>query len=75
MKIPTTSLIVFLFFFDITQRQKHNLFVFVVKCKYTWIFENIVSEDKGSFYYLAIKSNKIRPKADKKAYIWRRAVS
>ena len=42
---------------------------------YTWIFENRVSEDKGSFYYLAIKSNKIRPKADKKAYIWRRAVS
>ena len=41
----------------------------------TWIFENRVSEDKGSFYYLAIKSNKIRPKADKKAYIWRRAVS
>ena len=34
--------------------------------KYTWIFENRVSEDKGSFYYLAIKSNKIRPKADKK---------
>ena len=33
---------------------------------YTWIFENRVSEDKGSFYYLAIKSNKIRPKADKK---------
>ena len=43
--------------------------------KYTWIFENRVSEDKGSFYYLAIKSNKIRPKADKKAYIWRRTVS
>ena len=42
---------------------------------YTWIFENRVSEDKGSFYYLAIKSSKIRPKADKKAYIWRRAVS
>ena len=42
---------------------------------YTWIFENRVSKDKGSFYYLAIKSNKIRPKADKKAYIWRRAVS
>ena len=42
---------------------------------YTWISENRVSEDKGSFYYLAIKSNKIRPKADKKAYIWRRAVS
>ena len=41
---------------------------------YTWIFENRVSKDKGSFYYLAIKSNKIRPMADKKAYIWRRAV-
>ena len=27
--------------------------------KYTWIFENRVSEDKG---YLAIKRNKIRPK-------------
>ena len=27
------------------------------------------------FYFLAIKSNKIRPKADKKAYIWRQAVS
>ena len=34
---------------------------------YTWIFENRVSEDKGSFYYLVIKSNKIRPKADKKS--------
>ena len=33
---------------------------------YTWIFENRASEDKGSFYYLAVKSNKIRPKADKK---------
>ena len=42
---------------------------------YTWIFENRVSKDKGSFYYLAIKSNKIPPKADKKAYIWRRVVS
>ena len=34
--------------------------------RYTWFFENRVSKDKGSFYYLAIKSNKIRPKADKK---------
>ena len=42
---------------------------------YAWIFENRVSKDKDSFYYLAIKNNKIRPKADKKAYIWRRAVS
>ena len=40
-----------------------------------WIFENRVSKDKDSFYYLAIKNNKIRPKADKKAYIWRRAIS
>ena len=43
--------------------------------KYAWIFENRVSKDKDSFYYLAIKNNKIRPKADKKAYIWRRAIS
>ena len=48
---------------------------YIWKCMYTWIFENRASKDKGSFYYLAIKSNKIRPKADKKAYIWRRAVS
>ena len=34
---------------------------------YTWIFENRVSEDKGSFYYLAIKSKKIRPKAEEKS--------
>ena len=33
---------------------------------YTWIFENRVSKDKDSFYYLAIKNNKIRPKADLK---------
>ena len=31
---------------------------------YTWFFENRVSKDKDSFYYLAIKNNKIRPKAD-----------
>ena len=37
--------------------------------------ENRVSKDKDSFYYLAIKNNKIRPKADKKAYIGRRAIS
>ena len=41
---------------------------------YAWIFENRVSKDKYSFYYLAIKNNKIRPKADKKAYIWRREI-
>ena len=34
--------------------------------KYTWTFANRVSEDKGPFYYLAIKSNKIRLKANKK---------
>ena len=31
---------------------------------YTWFFENRVSKDKDSFYYLAIKNNKIRPKGD-----------
>ena len=31
---------------------------------YTWFFENRVSKDKDSFYFLAIKNNKIRPKAD-----------
>ena len=35
-------------------------FIFI----YTWFFENMVSKDKDSFYYLAIKNNKIRPKAD-----------
>ena len=43
--------------------------------KYAWIFENRVSKDKDLFYHLAIKNNKIRPKADKKTYIWCRAVS
>ena len=33
---------------------------------YVWIFENRVSKDKDSFYYLEIKNNKIRPKAVKK---------
>ena len=31
---------------------------------YTWFFENRVSKNKDSFYYLGIKNNKIRPKAD-----------
>ena len=42
-----------------------------VKFNYAWIFENRVSKDKDLFDYLAIKNNKIRPKADKKARIWR----
>ena len=33
---------------------------------YAWIFENRVSKDKDSYNYLAIKKNKMRPKADKK---------
>ena len=57
------------------QRFIHESIIYTQSDTYTWIFENRVSEDKSSFYYLAIKSNKIRPKAEKKAYIWRRAVS
>ena len=44
-----------------------QIMLVIVYYIYTWIFEDKVSEDKGSFYYLAIKSNKILPKADKKA--------
>ena len=33
---------------------------------YAWIFENRVSNNNDSFYYLAIKNNTIRPKAEEK---------
>ena len=62
-------------FYKVVSLSKFSHIVSETVIIYTWIFENRVSEDKGSFYYLAIKSNKIRPKADKEAYIWRRAVS
>ena len=31
---------------------------------YTWFFENRASKNNDSFYYLAVKNNNIRPKAD-----------
>ena len=39
-----------------------------------WIFENRVSKDNDSLYYLAIKNNEIVSKNRLKDFIWRRAV-
>ena len=48
----------------------HYRFFFLIdlmfQVMHAWNFENRVSKDNDSFYYSAIKSNKIRPKADYK---------
>ena len=38
--------------------------IIISKYIYTWFFENRASKNNDSFYYLAVKNNNIRPKAD-----------
>ena len=38
--------------------------IFMIIIIYTWIFENRVSKNINSFYYLAIKDDKSHSKAD-----------